>query len=138
MTDDIDIILQNSPENISRFVSVASHWGDGFGAGFAYDDFQGPGCVRIEEDFPLDVFTLLDGKPYEYFVGNAVKYTLAEGVEIQSLSISDLIDLKKKTLREKDTLDVAALRRLQEKPQPTTPPTINLQASSEADEGDPS
>ena len=137
MTNDIDIILQNSPENIGRFVFVASHWGEGYGAGLGYDDFQGAGCVRIEEDFPLDVFTILDGKGYEYFVGNAAKYTLAEGLEVQCLSISDLIDLKKKTLREKDTLDVAVLRRLQENPQPTTLPTINLQFSSETEEGDP-
>jgi len=26
MTTDIDIILQNSPENISRFLSAVSHW----------------------------------------------------------------------------------------------------------------
>ena len=87
--------------------------GDGCGAGLTYDDFQGPGCVRIEEDFPLHVFTLLDGKPYERFLQDAATYVLAEGLEVRCLSISDLIDLKKGTLREKDQLDVAALRRLQ-------------------------
>jgi hypothetical protein len=138
MTNDIDILLQNSPENIGRFVSVAREWGDGYGAGLTFDDFQGPGCVRIEEDFPLDVFTLLDGKPYEYFVGNAAKYLLAGDVEIRCLSISDLIDLKKRTLREKDALDVTVLKRLQDNPQPTTPPSINLRPSSETEESGPS
>jgi hypothetical protein len=135
MTTDIDIILQNSRENIGRFLSAVSHWGDGCAVGLSFDDFQGPGCVRIDEDFPLDVFTLLNGKPYEDFVKAAVRHTLTGGVQIRSLSIADLIDLKKNTLREKDTLDVTVLERLQQNPQSTATPSINLQRSSESEEG---
>lgn len=126
MTTDIDILLKNSPENIDRFVAAVGGWGEGFGADLTGDDFQGPGCVRIEEDFPLDVFTLLDGKPYEYFDRAAVKYALAEGLEVRCLAIADLIEMKKATRREKDELDVAALRRLQIHPESNLPPTIAL------------
>jgi predicted nucleotidyltransferase len=126
MTNDIDILLKNSPENIDRFIKAVSGWGEGLGADLTRDDFQGPGCVRIEEDFPLDVFTLLDGKPYEYFDQAAVTYKLSEGLEVRCLAIPDLIELKKSTLREKDELDVAALRRLLVNPEIDQPPTIVL------------
>jgi hypothetical protein len=126
MTNDIDILLKNSSENITRFITAISDWGEGFGADLTPDDFQGAGCVRIEEDFPLDVFTLLDGKPYEDFDRSAVKYTLAEGLEVRCLAIADLIELKKATRREKDEIDVAALRRLQVGPESDQPPTIVL------------
>jgi hypothetical protein len=101
--------------------------GEGFGAGLTHDDFHGPGCVRIEEDFPLHVFTLLDGKPYEQFDAAAVKYMLAEGLEVRCLAIADLIELKKSTRREKDYLDVAALGRLQINPESDLPPAIVLE-----------
>jgi predicted nucleotidyltransferase len=126
MTNDIDILLKNSSENIARFVTAISGWGEGLGADLTQVDFQGPGCVRIEEDFPLDVFTLLDGKPYEQFDAAAVKYVLAQGIEVRCLAIADLIELKKATHREKDELDVAALRRLQVSPESELPPTIVL------------
>ena len=67
MTTDIDILLRNTPENIARFASAMRGWGAGLGADITPAELQGPGCVRIVEDFPLDVFTLLNGKPYEYF-----------------------------------------------------------------------
>ena len=127
MTTDIDILLKNSPENIHQFVTAMGGWGEGFGADLTQDDFQGPGCVRIEEDFPLDVFTVLDGKPYEYFDQRAVKYALGEALEVRCLGINDLIELKKATRREKDELDVAALQRLQVSPESDLPPTIVLE-----------
>jgi predicted nucleotidyltransferase len=126
MTNDIDILLKNSSENITRFITAIRGWGEGFGADLTHEDFQGPGCVRIEEDFPLDVFTLLNGKPYGCFDAAAVKYVLAEGVEVRCLAIADLIELKKATQREKDELDVAVLRRLQFEPERNEPPTIAL------------
>jgi hypothetical protein len=127
MTEDIDILLRNSHENIESFVMVMGKWGQGCGSDLTFADFQGPGCVRIEEDFPLDVFTLIGGKPFEQFVVHAVGMTLANGVTIRCLSIADLIELKKGTLREKDLLDVNELgRRMRESPPQTTPPTINL------------
>jgi predicted nucleotidyltransferase len=127
MTTDIDILLRNSPENLARFANAMRDWGDGLGADLTADELQGPGCVRIVEDFPLDVFTLLNGKPYEYFDAAAVKYVLVGKVEVRCLAIADLIELKKATLREKDELDVAALRRLQASPETEQPPTIALE-----------
>jgi hypothetical protein len=127
MTNDIDIILRNTPANIERFVKVLAQWGGGIGSDLSFDDFQGPGCVRIVEEFPLDVFTTMGGKPFEAFSGQAVNFTLAGGIPVPCLSISDLIELKKGTLREKDELDVSELRRrLRENTPQTAQPTINL------------
>ncbi len=114
MTADIDILLQNSRENIGRFLEVAGKWGEGCARDLVFDDFQGPGAVRIVEDFPLDVFTLVDGRSYGDFAKSAVKFQIADGIEVPCFSISDLIDVKKGTFREKDQLDVAVLRRLQD------------------------
>jgi len=127
MTTDIDILLENSRENIARFLAVAAKWGEGCAAGLSYDDFQGPGAVRIVEDFPLDVFTLVDGRPYADFSNDAVRFSIADDIEVPCFSISDLIEVNKGTLREKDQLDVAALRRLRsEGPQAGEPRSIIL------------
>ena len=127
MTNNIDILLKNTPENLARFAAAMNDWGDGLGIGLTEEELQGPGCVRIVDDFPLDVFTLLNGKPYEYFDAAAVKYVLAGKVEVRCLAIADLIEVKKSTLREKDELDVSALRRLQAGPPPDVNPTIALE-----------
>jgi hypothetical protein len=132
MTTDIDILLANSTENIERFVSATCQWGQGSGASLAYQDFQGPGCVRIIEDFPLDVFTILNGKPYDYFIKDAAKISLLGGLDVWCLSVSALIDLKKGTQREKDQLDVTVLQRLQASPEPVKTSTINLDISPAA------
>ena len=131
MTYDIDILLRNETGNVARFVNVASQWGDGHAAGLRYEDFQGPGCIRIVESFPLDVFTLLDGRKYEDFAPSAVSYILQEGLQVRCLSISDLIDLKKKTLREKDRVDVEVLRRLAVNPSTGAGRNINLAGPEE-------
>jgi len=130
MTEDIDILLQNSRDNIDRFVSAVSQWGDGCGKDLTFEDFQGPGCVRIEENFPLDVFTILNGKTYDDFARNAAKYRLDEGFDLKCLSIPDLIEAKKGTLREKDQIDVTVLERIKAAPQQGEPPSIHLDGSS--------
>ncbi|HEX4139925.1 MAG TPA: hypothetical protein VHY09_06225 [Candidatus Methylacidiphilales bacterium] len=117
MTEDIDILLKNSQDNVERFVVVASKWGSGSAADLKFDDFQGPGAVRIIEEFPLDVFTLVDGRAYESFAANAVKHVIGENIVVPSFSISDLIAVKAGTSRERDELDVAVLRRLQAQPE---------------------
>ena len=128
MTEDIDILLKNSPDNIGRFIAVAGRWGSGCASDLKFDDFQGPGAVRIVEEFPLDVFTMVDGRAYESFAANAVGHEIGGGIVVPSFSISDLIAVKAKTLRERDELDVAVLRRLLTQPESDKGvPTIALE-----------
>ncbi len=117
MTEAIDILLKNTSDNVERFVAVASKWGSGCASDLEIEHFQGPGAVRIVEDFPLDVFTLVDGRSYESFAGNAVRHEIGGGIIVPSFSIADLIEVKSKTLRERDELDVTVLRRLQAQPE---------------------
>jgi hypothetical protein len=91
MTTDIDILLESSRENIARFLQFVRQWGTGCSADLVYEDFQGPGAVRIIEDFPLDVFTLVDGRNFEDFAVTATTYFIAEGIEVPCLSMQDLI-----------------------------------------------
>jgi hypothetical protein len=127
MTTDIDILLENSRENIAHLLEVLRRWGNGCAADLVYEDFQGPGAIRVIEHFPLDIFTLVDGRGFEAFAGRAANYSLAEGIDVPCLSIDDLIAVKRRTMREKDQLDVAELRRLQARSQPLDGPrTIPL------------
>jgi hypothetical protein len=127
MTNDVDILLNNTPENLAGFAATMADWNEGLGGDLTAEELQGPGCVRIVDGFPLDVFTLLNGKRYEDFDAKAVTYLLAGRVEVRCLSIPDLIELKKSTLREKDELDVVQLRRLQINPTVNPNPAIALE-----------
>ena len=74
------------------------------------DDFDdAEGAIRIIEDFPLDVFTIMRGKRYADLI-TSVKQTEIGGVRVSYLDFEALISLKEKSEREKDQIDVAALR----------------------------
>jgi hypothetical protein len=69
------------------------------------------GAVRVNEDFTLDLFTLMRSRTFADFVGTA-RSTEVDGVSIRYLAPQALIDLKAPSIREKDQLDVATLRRI--------------------------
>src|SRR5712692_280995 len=64
-TEDVDILIERSPENIARLLEVLAQFGEGHARELNSADFDdAEGAVRIIEDFPLDVFTLMRGKRY--------------------------------------------------------------------------
>jgi hypothetical protein len=68
------------------------------------------GAVRIIEDFPLDIFTVMRGESY----GDLADYrrqTTINGAKIDFLNAEGLIRLKANSTREKDQIDIAALRK---------------------------
>jgi hypothetical protein len=69
------------------------------------------GAVRVIEDFTLDLFTLLRSHTFADFAGTA-RSVEVDGVSIRYLSPQALIELKSPSIREKDQLDVASLRRI--------------------------
>ncbi len=108
-TEDVDILIDASPENVGKLLAVLGTWGDGFSRGLSVADFTlEPGAIRVEEDFPLDIFTVLGGKTYQGFVEKAG--TTADG--IRYLAPEDLIEVKRRTHREKDQIDVLAMERI--------------------------
>ena len=110
-TDDLDIVIETSNKNINIMLEVLKRWGKGYACELALSDFPvSPGAVRVIEDFPLDIFTILNEKTYNDLLPEAI----LSDQGINYLNKSALIDIKKKSLREKDKIDVLALQKLGE------------------------
>ncbi len=111
-TDDVDIIIRVSPENIQKLLQCLSLWGEGWSRELNSEDFvPQEGSIRVIEDFDLDIFTQMRGKSLEDFRPR-LRYLDTGGVRIPYLAPVDLLFLKQGSWREKDQIDVAALRRM--------------------------
>ncbi len=110
-TEDVDILIENSPENIGRLLETLSGFGRGEARELQVTDFDDTeGAVRIIEDFPLDVFTIMNGKRFSDLIGST-KQTEVNDSHVRYLNAAALISLKEHSKREKDQIDVSALRR---------------------------
>lgn len=69
------------------------------------------GCIRVMEEFDLDIFTRMKGRSLQDFRPR-LQYFATGGVSIPYLGPQDLITLKEGSWREKDLLDISALRKL--------------------------
>ena len=111
-TDDVDIIVRESPENVRRLLEALSGWGEGWARELKVEDFvPQEGSIRVMEDFDLDIFTRMRGKSLEDFRPR-LRHLVTAGVRIRYLAPEDLIFLKQGSWREKDQLDVAALKKI--------------------------
>ena len=119
LTEDVDIILDYEEDNVRRFLDSLANYGEGFAKEFSLEDFTPEeGALRLIEETEgcqLDIFTVISGKTYADLAKDA------EIFEVQSLKVlyaskRSLIELKSNTVREKDQLDVQALRKLEEDP----------------------
>jgi hypothetical protein len=115
VTEDLDILIRSSAENVARLERALSLFGEGWGKGLALEDFPlEPGAVRIlEEDCPLDIFTLMGGMTYEQLEEESTEVPLLSlEKKARCLSRSRLIQVKSGSVRGKDQVDVIELRRL--------------------------
>jgi|ERR1043166_2901764 hypothetical protein len=111
-TDDVDIIVNDSPGNICKLLEVLSKWGEGWARELKVDDFvPQEGSIRVMEDFDLDIFTRMGGRSLEDFKPR-LRHLETGGVRIPYLAPTDLIVLKENSWREKDQIDVVALKRI--------------------------
>jgi hypothetical protein len=109
-TEVVDILIECSPENVGRLLDALSGFGEGHARELTAADFdEAEGAIRIIEDFPLDVFTVMRGKRYADLV-HSLKQARIDNVEVNYLNADALISLKKNSKREKDRIDVSALR----------------------------
>jgi hypothetical protein len=109
-TEDVDILIKRTSDNIQRLLKFLSHYGEGFGAELALEDFSDEeGAIRVIEEFPIDIFVVMSGKHFEDFE-KEVEWISIQGKGIPYLSRSGLIALKKDSIREKDQMDVLALK----------------------------
>ena len=114
MTEDIDLLVESSEANLSRLIDALAARGDGAAAELTTADFPDEeGAVRVIEDFVFDLFTQMSGHTYADFLPLSVQRDVL-GQPVRFLGIDGLLRLKSPSLREKDQLDAAALRRIAE------------------------
>jgi hypothetical protein len=112
LTVDADIIAHNSPENLGKLLDCLRKWGEGWARELSIEDFAlEEGAVRVMEEFDLDIFVRMRGKTLNDFRSN-LRYLESSGARIPYLSPADLILLKEGSWREKDQLDVSALKEI--------------------------
>ena len=111
-TMDVDIIVQRSEENIVALIEALKQFGDGSARELSFNDFDlEEGCVRVIEDFPVDIFTIMKGNTYEDLIKYKVVFKAESGVEIPHLNADGLILLKQESARSKDQIDVNELKK---------------------------
>ncbi len=111
-TDDLDILVQGAPENIRKLLICLAEWGEGWARELRVEDFvPREGSIRVIEDFDLDIFTRMRGHSLDEFRPRLLHLEIS-GVRIPFLAPQDLILLKQDSSREKDKVDVAALRKI--------------------------
>lgn len=116
LTEDVAILIDTDPANISRFIEAMAKYGEGHGGTFLAEDFdETPGALRLIEETEqsqLDIFTVMGGLTYQDFVADAERYELGDHT-IRYASRAMLIRFKSSSVREKDQIDVFALKRLE-------------------------
>ncbi|HEX4696475.1 MAG TPA: nucleotidyltransferase [Candidatus Udaeobacter sp.] len=112
-TEDVDILLETSLENVTKLLDALKGFGEGHARELCQADFtESEGAVRIIEDFPLDVFTIMRGKRYADLIAST-QTTRIDDIDVRYLNAEALIALKQDSQRDQDRIDVSALRSLQ-------------------------
>jgi len=115
LTEDVDLLLDDSDSNIQLLLQTLAGYGEGFAAELSLTDFDDTeGAIRIVEETEqcqIDLFTRMSGKRYVDAIADADVLSL-RGLSIAFASKRSLIDWKESSVREKDRLDAMALRKL--------------------------
>ncbi len=119
LTEDVDLLLEDAPDNLQRLLDALGGYGEGFARELSLRDFTDEeGAIRIVEEVEscqMDLFTVMAGKHYADILGDADRFPVGDHA-IAFASKSSLIAWKGKSVREKDRLDAQALQRLSENP----------------------
>jgi hypothetical protein len=119
LTEDVDVLIERTPENIDRLLTILGDYGEGFARELSPEDFSDEeGAIRIVEESEMsqiDIFTRISGRLYSELASDAETLEL-KGRRILFASKNALLRLKRDSVREKDQLDVAALERLAQDP----------------------
>ncbi|MDA1276473.1 MAG: hypothetical protein O2960_20850 [Verrucomicrobia bacterium] len=112
LTEDLDIIVTEAPDNIVKLLDCLRGWGEGWARELKPEDFvPQEGSLRVMEEFDLDIFTRMQGRSLEDFRPR-LRHLETIGARIPHLSPEDLIHLKQGSWREKDQLDVQAMKEI--------------------------
>lgn len=120
LTEDVDILVEASTDNLQQLIATLSTYGEGCAAELVPEDFDDTeGAVRIVEETEhsqLDVFTVMQGKRYADVLADADSFEV-QGMRLLYASKHSLLFWKSRSVREKDRLDALALRTLIADPQ---------------------
>jgi hypothetical protein len=112
LTLDVDILVHDAPENLRKLLDCLAGWGEGWARELKPEDFiYDQGAIRVMEEFDLDIFTRMNGRSLEDFRPR-LRHLETSGVRILYLAPEDLIFLKQGSWRDKDKLDVQAMREI--------------------------
>ena len=119
LTEDVDIIIAGDSANITKLLHSLSTYGEGFARELSPADFTDEeGAIRIVEETEscqVDIFTRMSGLKYDDLISDADRFEVA-GHTVLLASKAALIRLKESSVRDKDRLDAAALKRLADDP----------------------
>jgi hypothetical protein len=112
LTLDVDILVHDAPENLRKLLDCLAGWGEGWARELKPEDFVfQEGSIRVMEEFDLDIFTRMNGRSLDDFRPR-LRHLEIGGVRIPYLAPEDLIFLKQGSWRDKDKLDVQAMREI--------------------------
>ena len=114
-TQDADILVHDSMDNLRALLVSLAGWGEGWARELKPEDLIiEAGAVRVMEDFDLDIFIRMCDKGLDDFRPR-LRLFETNGVRIPYLAPADLIFLKEGSWRDKDKLDVLAMREIMER-----------------------
>ncbi len=119
-TEDVDMLIDTAPDNLTHLLETLAGYGEGFARELTPADFTDEeGAIRIVEETEqcqIDIFTRMSGLRYHDLAPQADTFQIAN-CAILCASKPSLIALKETSHREKDKLDAQALKKLQQNPQ---------------------
>lgn len=138
-TRDVDILIDNSPGNISRLTASLAEFGEGLGRDLRPEEVPNePGAIRITENFDLDIFVQMSGKTLSDYSPMLKQYTFPSGVQMAYLNSEGLMETKRGSVRYKDQADIGALRDIQLRGQSDSPPPLDSFRDPTPPEDEPS
>jgi hypothetical protein len=102
-TEDIDLLIDSSPENIQRIQQALSYLPDGAIRDVRPSDVEQYMVVRVADEICVDLMKAACAIEYTEAVQDVIRVTI-RGVEIPFANL-DLLWRMKQTYREKDALD---------------------------------
>lgn len=111
-TEDVDILVEGSPDNLQRVIDGLAKLQDGAAAELTPADFEQNLVIKIADEVEVDVSTRAWKVAYEEASADKVTVEI-EGIEIPYLGINALL-ASKSTYRERDQVDSVYLRRIRD------------------------
>lgn len=94
ITEDLDLLVEASESNLNSLIDVLAGIGEGAASALTPADLPlEEGCVRIIEDFPIDIFTLMSSRTFAD-LEPLVQTHIVEDQPVKFLGEEGLIQLK--------------------------------------------